>query len=131
MNRDDDRDAGLDILDGVGAADRDSVRRRRRLGWFLVAGLLVALVLAGVVSNFASESPDGLDHAARVGCVFDVGGEIIAGTCMAQGETGHELAGSPFADYAFGATGLSGVIGVLATFVLGSGLIRLTLVAKS
>jgi len=33
----------------------------RKLAWFLGAGLLVALILAGVVSNFASRSPDGLD----------------------------------------------------------------------
>ena len=36
----------------------------KRFGWFLAGGLLGALLLAGVVSNFASGSPDGLDHAA-------------------------------------------------------------------
>ncbi|MEU4423062.1 PDGLE domain-containing protein [Actinoplanes sp. NPDC024001] len=95
----------------------------RRLGWFLGAGLLVALLLAGVVSNFASASPDGLDHAARAGCTLDGSGEITGGVCMALGETGHELAGSPFADY--GVAGLSGVVGVLVTFAVGSGLVRL------
>jgi cobalt/nickel transport protein len=96
---------------------------------FLIGGLLVALLLAGVVSSFASGSPDGLDYTAREGCTFNAGGEITGGTCMAQQEQEHQLAGSPLADYAvrgidneFLATGLSGVIGVLITFAVGGGL---------
>ena len=57
---------------------------RRKLGWFVAGGLLVALLLAGVVSNFASGSPDGLDATARKGCTFDADGRITGGTCMAQ-----------------------------------------------
>jgi cobalt/nickel transport protein len=101
----------------------------KRLGWFLAAGLLVALLLAGVVSNFASGSPDGLDHTALQGCTVDAAGEITGGTCMAQQETGHQLGDSPLADYGirgidneFLSTGLSGVLGVLLTFALGGGL---------
>ena len=73
----------------------------RRLGWFLGGGLLVAVILASVVSNFASASPDGLEYAARDGCesVEQDGEESLAGTCMAQGEKEHQLADSPFADY--------------------------------
>jgi cobalt/nickel transport protein len=96
---------------------------------FLIGGLLVALLLAGVVSSFASGSPDGLDYAAREGCTFNADDEITGGTCMAQQEQEHQLAGSPLADYAvrgidneFLATGLSGVIGVLITFAVGGGL---------
>ncbi|GIE36363.1 membrane protein [Actinoplanes italicus] len=96
---------------------------------FLIGGLLVALLLAGVVSSFASGSPDGLDHAAREGCTFNADDEITGGTCMAQQEQDHQLAGSPLADYAlrgidneYLATGLSGVIGVLVTFAIGGGL---------
>ncbi|MEV0902825.1 PDGLE domain-containing protein [Actinoplanes sp. NPDC049802] len=96
---------------------------------FLISGMLVALLLAGVVSNFASGSPDGLDHAAREGCTFNADDEITGGTCMAQQEAGHQLGGSPLADYAiagvdneFLATGLSGVAGVLVTFAIGGGL---------
>jgi hypothetical protein len=37
---------------------------RRRTGALVVAGLLVALVLAGVVSYWASSSPDGLEKVA-------------------------------------------------------------------
>ena len=101
----------------------------RRLGWFLAGGLLVALLLAGVVSNFASGSPDGLDATARQGCTFNADDEITGGTCMLQEEREHQLAGSPLADYGIRgigndalSTGLSGVLGVLITFGLGAGL---------
>ena len=100
----------------------------KRLGWFLAGGLLVALLLAGVVSNFASSSPDGLDSAARDGCTFDAQGNITGGTCMAQQEKDHQLKDSPLADYGvkgisndFLSTGLSGVLGVLITFGVGTG----------
>lgn len=101
----------------------------RRNGWFLAAGLVVCLVLAGVVSVFASGSPDGLEHAALQGCTVDENGEIVDGTCMAQGERDHDLADGVFADYgvrgldneALG-TGLAGLVGVLLTFALGAGL---------
>lgn len=100
----------------------------RRLGAFVAIGLLVALLLAGVVSSFASASPDGLDAAARKGCAVDAQGEITGGACMAQGEQEHQFADSPLADYAVRglenealATGLSGVVGVLVTFGIGAG----------
>ena len=96
---------------------------------FLIAGLLVALLLAGVVSSFASGSPDGLDYAAREGCTFNADDEITGGTCMAQQEQDHQLADSPLAGYGikgidneFLSTGLSGVLGVLLTFAVGGGL---------
>jgi cobalt/nickel transport protein len=101
----------------------------RRLGWFLAAGLLVALLLAGVVSNFASGSPDGLDATAREGCTFGADGEITGGTCMLQQEREHQLADGPLADYGirgidnpYLSTGLAGVAGVLLTFAVGGGL---------
>lgn len=100
----------------------------KRLGFFLAGGLLVALLLAGVVSGFASGSPDGLDYTAREGCTFDADGEITGGTCMLQQEQGHQLADSPLADYSIRgidnerlSTGLSGVLGVLVTFAVGGG----------
>ena len=99
----------------------------KKLGWFLAGGLLVAILLAGVVSNFASGSPDGLDAAARQGCTFNADGEITGGTCMAQREQDHQLAAGPFADYGVKGldgplgTGLAGVLGVLITFAIGGG----------
>jgi cobalt/nickel transport protein len=96
---------------------------------FLVAGLFVALLLAGVVSSLASGSPDGLDYAAREGCTFNADDEITGGTCMAQQEGDHQLADSPLADYGikgidneYLSTALAGVSGVLLTFAIGGGL---------
>ncbi|MFP5219171.1 MAG: PDGLE domain-containing protein [Actinomycetes bacterium] len=90
----------------------------RRSG-FLLLGLLVALLLAGVVSGFASSSPDGLERVAE-----DKGFLSTAEDSA--------LADSPVADYAVEgvederlSTGLAGVIGVTVTFVFGLGLFAL------
>jgi cobalt/nickel transport protein len=100
----------------------------RRSWGFLAAGLLVALLLAGVVSNFGSSHPDGLDSSLREGCTFDANDNITGGDCPAKQAREHELADSPLADYgirgidnAYLSTGLSGVIGVLLTFAVGGG----------
>jgi cobalt/nickel transport protein len=96
---------------------------------FIIAGLIVAFLLAGVVSNFVSSSPDGLDSAALRGCTTTAEGEITGGTCMAQQEQEHQLGGSPFAGYGvrgidnpYLSTGLSGILGVALTFAVGGGL---------
>ncbi|MEV0714783.1 PDGLE domain-containing protein [Asanoa sp. NPDC050611] len=101
---------------------------KKRIGWFIAGGLLIAALLAGVVSSFASSSPDGLDAAARKGCTFDADDNITGGTCMAQQEQDHQLKDSPLADYGikgidneFLSTGLSGVLGVAVTFAIGGG----------
>jgi cobalt/nickel transport protein len=96
---------------------------------FLLVGLLVALLLAGVVSNFASGSPDGLEAVARDGCTFDAEGNITGGTCIAREEQENQTGDSPLADYGirgidnpYLSTGLAGVAGVLITFAVGGGL---------
>jgi cobalt/nickel transport protein len=101
----------------------------KRLGWFIAAGLLIAVILAGVVSNFASSSPDGLDNTALNGCTVDDRGEITGGTCMAQQEQAHQTEDSPLAGYGirgidneFLSTGLSGILGVAVTFAIGGGI---------
>lgn len=99
---------------------------KRFLG-FGVGALLVTLVLAGVVSSFASSNPDGLDWVSQRGCtVADEG--VTGGECIAQRGADHEQADSPLADYGIAgidnpylSTGLSGVLGVLATFAIGYG----------
>jgi cobalt/nickel transport protein len=101
----------------------------KRTTWFILGGLLVALLLAGVVSNFASSSPDGLDSASTKGCTVNAEGEITGGDCMARNAEDHELNDSPLADYGirgidnpYLATGLAGILGVLLTFAVGGGL---------
>jgi hypothetical protein len=90
----------------------------RRNG-FLLAGLLVSLLLAGVVSGFASPEPDGLEKVAQ-----DQG--------FAQTAQDSALADSPVADYGVAgvdderlSTGLAGVLGVGVTFAFGLGLFAL------
>lgn len=83
--------------------------RRRH---FFVAFSLAALLLAGVVSSFASSSPDGLERVAQ-----DHG--------MAAAEQKHAMGDSLFADYGIDGIdngllsgGLAGVAGVALVLVL-------------
>ena len=88
----------------------------RRLWWFLGIGLLVALLVAGVLSGFASGSPDGLERVS-----IDEGFDETA--------QDHTLADSPLADYTVAgvederlSTGLAGIIGVAITLALSGAL---------
>ena len=89
---------------------------RRRTTGFVLAGLLVALLLAGVGSWYASSSPDGLESAAERTGFADTARDSAA-------------AESPLADYGLAGVsddrlsgGLAGVIGVLVVLVLAGGL---------
>ncbi len=79
----------------------------------LLVGFLLALVLAGGISYYASGSPDGLERVAGDKGFLDSADD-------------HALADSPVADYAVRgvsderlAGGLSGIIGVVVTFAVG------------
>jgi hypothetical protein len=87
----------------------------RRNALFLIAGLVVALTLAGIVSFYASSEPDGLEKVAD-----DKG--------FLESADEHSLADSPLADYGVEgvdddrlSVGLAGVIGVVITFAVGAG----------
>jgi hypothetical protein len=91
-----------------------SAARSRRGLW--LAGLLVALLVAGVGSWYASGSPDGLEWAAEESGFSDTARDSAA-------------ASSPLADYAVAGVeherlsgGLAGVVGVAVTLVLAGGL---------
>jgi len=86
---------------------------------FVLSGIAVALVLAFLVSPFASSSPDGLEKVAS-----DKGIDASV--------TDHELADSPLADYAVVgvengslSTGLAGLAGVAVTLAIVMGLVML------
>ncbi len=86
---------------------------------FLIAGFVLSLVLAGVVSNFASSSPDGLEKVAE-----DIG--------FLDSAKEHSNADGPLADYGVKgienerlSTGAAGVIGVIATAGASTGLFLL------
>lgn len=84
----------------------------RRRSWFLPAGIAVAALLAGVVSFYASSSPDGLEWVAE-----DKG--------FSDQATDHSLGEQPLADYGdVGGipVGVAGVIGVGVTLAVGGGM---------
>lgn len=98
---------------------RTPTRDRVSTSRLVVAGLGVCLLLAGVVSVWASSHPDGLEFVAgRLG-FGDSAGE-------------HAAAGSPLADYGTAGIddarlsgGLAGVVGVVVVAVLAFGLMHL------
>ncbi len=105
-----------DLVVGADGLDTDTAPRTR-LNRFLVAGALVTLLVAGVVSQFAGAAPDGLERVAE-----------DTGFLQAAGE--HALASSVFADYATRGVAdeqtslaIAGVTGSLLTVVVGSGLV--------
>lgn len=82
----------------------------------VVTGLVIALLLAGVGSFYASSHPDGLEHVA----------ETMGFSSTAQD---HATSGSPLADYTTEGVanervsgGLAGVVGVLLVGAIGGGL---------
>jgi cobalt/nickel transport system permease protein/cobalt/nickel transport protein len=85
---------------------------RTRTVW--VTGLLLALLIAGVGSWYASASPDGLEWAAEQAGFADTARDS-------------EAAASPLADYAVQGEesrlsgGTAGVVGVVVTLVLAGG----------
>jgi cobalt/nickel transport protein len=88
---------------------------------FWIAFAIATLLIAGVVSYFASSSPDGLDSATLRGCEVTetADGQELTGDCIAQHASEHAMSTSPLADYSIGGQegtgGIAGIIGVLAT----------------
>lgn len=99
--------------DGLDLADPP----RTRVNRLVVGGVLVTLLVAGVVSQFAAADPDGLERVAE-----DTG-------FSEQGQE-HAFANSLFADYATAGVAdesvslaLAGVAGSLLTLAVGGGLV--------
>ncbi|MEU5156407.1 PDGLE domain-containing protein [Glycomyces sp. NPDC021274] len=93
---------------------------------FIIAGVVVTLLLAGVVSLFASASPDGLESVLLTGC-DTTDGEITGGACVLQAAGDHEIGGA-FADYGMSfldnevlGASLAGILGVLLTLAIATG----------
>ena len=86
---------------------------------FLISGFIASLFLAGVVSFYASSNPDGLEKVAE-----DIG--------FIETAEDHTYAEEALADYGVKgvenprlSTGLAGVIGVVATGVVSTGIFML------
>ena len=96
--------------------NRTPVTPRRRTTGFLLVGLLVALVIAGVGSYYASGSPDGLEWSAEKEGFLDTAEDSAT-------------ADSPLADYSVSGVddgrlsgGLAGAVGVAVTLLLAGGI---------
>ncbi len=94
-------------------------RPRTSTRTLVLVGLAVCLLLAGVVSAYASSSPDGLERVAETLGFVDTA-------------TNHAAAGSPLADYQAAGVddsrlsgGLAGVVGVAVTGALAFALVFL------
>ncbi|MBU6147005.1 MAG: PDGLE domain-containing protein [Actinomycetales bacterium] len=95
--------------------------RRLSVTVFIVLGLLVSLLIAGIVSHYASASPDGLEFVAEQEGFLDTAQDSA-------------VAGSPLADYGIAgvgdprlSVGLAGILGVIVTAAVGFGLFWLLL----
>jgi cobalt/nickel transport protein len=79
---------------------------------FYLGGLLVSLVLAGVVSFYASSHPDGLEKvASEIGFIDNAKEPATAGSALAD----YGVAG---VENERASVGIAGVIGVAATGVV-------------
>lgn len=96
-----------------GSAEKSGWGMNNKKFWLL--GLVVSIIIAGVVSYYASSHPDGLEKAAEeVGFLDDA--------------TDSAVADSPLADYGVSgvederlSVGLAGVLGVLVMAVVAGG----------
>ncbi len=85
---------------------------------FLFAGIAISLLTAGVLSFYASSSPDGLEKVAEEKGFLDTAKDPIN-------------SGSPLADYGVSgvdnerlSVGLSGLVGVIATLLVSALIFR-------
>lgn len=85
---------------------------------FLLAGVLLSLAVAGIVSYYASSSPDGLEKVAEDKGFIDTAKDSIN-------------AGTPLSDYGVSgienerlSVGLSGIIGVFVTLLVAGWIFR-------
>jgi cobalt/nickel transport system permease protein len=108
-----------DLVYGAADLDRTAVSHRPKVGLrtFLAGGLIVTVLFAVVVSQFAADDPDGLERVA-------------ADTGIAESAEDHALGASPFADYATAGLGnetlslaVAGTTGVAITLAVGTGLV--------
>ncbi|HEY8341084.1 MAG TPA: PDGLE domain-containing protein [Egibacteraceae bacterium] len=95
-------------------------RRDRGLLAVVLGGLLVAVVVGVVLSAFAASEPDGLESAVvKTQCAEAPDPEA----CLEEAAGEPVYTGAPLPDYEI--TWLSGLLGVIVSFVLGAGLVAL------
>jgi hypothetical protein len=89
---------------------------------FVVVGLAIALLIGVVVSNFAASTPDALQRAIIDSACRDAPDKEA---CLLEQEGKPVLEIAPGALLGYQVSWLSGLVGVLATFAVGAGLVML------
>ena len=92
---------------------------------FVLAGLVVSLFISVIVSNFAAESPDALQRAVIDSSCQGAATAEEAEECLAEQEGDPVLQVQPEPLFDYEATWLSGLVGVIACFALGAGIVLL------
>ncbi|HET7349544.1 MAG TPA: PDGLE domain-containing protein [Marmoricola sp.] len=85
---------------------------------FLVASLVLALLVAGVASYYASSHPDGLEHVAQQTGFLDTAEDSPASKSPMAGYTTRGVEDERLSG------GVAGVVGALVVLVLAGGLFR-------
>ena len=96
--------------------------RRRSIVPFVVVGLAITLLMGMVVSNFAASTPDALQRAIIDSACRDAPDKEA---CLLEQEGKPVLGVAPGILLGYQVTWLSGLVGVLATFASGAGLVLL------
>lgn len=89
---------------------------------FVVCGLAVALVIGVFVSGMAASTPDAQQRAV---IESECAGAADKEACLAEAEGEPVLGFQPAVFFDYGLSWLSGLVGVLATFAVGAGILLL------
>lgn len=95
---------------------------RRSTATFVLTGLGIALLAGMFFANFATRTPDALQRAVIDSACQDA---VDKEACLAEKEGDPVLLLAPEALLDYGNVPLSGLVGVVATFAVGSALIYL------
>jgi hypothetical protein len=89
---------------------------------FVLVGLVIALLIGMVASNFAASTPDALQRSIINSACRDASDKEA---CLVEQEGEPVLEIAPQALLGYQVTWLSGLFGVVATFAVGAGLVML------
>ena len=92
---------------------------------FVLVGLAIALLVGVVFSNFAASTPDSLQRAIINSACEGEPGEAAKEECLAEQEGEPVLGIQPSFLFDYRVTWLSGLVGVILSFVLGAGIVML------
>lgn len=92
------------------------------LGWFVLIGLAIVLLIGMVISSFAASTPDALQRAV-INSSCEGAADVEA--CLVEQEGAPLLGIQPTFLAGYEVTWLSGLVGIIITFALATGLVLL------